>query len=92
MDQNLYRYLFNSKLSGTSDELERQHFTSQIPFMDFAPESDFDTWASILVATLEPGGGYAALLPDFERLLVAYCENGALPAPSRRSPISSPIR
>jgi hypothetical protein len=44
-----------------------------------APEDDFSTWSSILVATAEPDGEYHLFLPGFERLRGAYCENGALP-------------
>jgi hypothetical protein len=49
--------------------------------MDLSPEVEFDTWASFLVAMLEPGGEYTAHLADFERQLHGYCQNGTLPEP-----------
>lgn len=45
------------------------------------PEEDFETWATLIVMTIEPNGDYIHLLPGFERLLQSYCEDGMLPPP-----------
>jgi hypothetical protein len=45
------------------------------------PEEDFDTWSSLLVATMVPGGEFALFLPSFGRLFSCYCTAGSLPEP-----------
>jgi hypothetical protein len=46
-----------------------------------APEQDFDTWSSLLIATTGPGGEFSLFLPSFQRLFAAYCKTGSLAEP-----------
>jgi hypothetical protein len=45
------------------------------------PEEGFDTWSSLLIATMAPGGEFSLFLPSFQRLFSCYCTTGLLPEP-----------